>query len=200
MRVRDRAAQLRDPRIGLIAETDTVDEAGGDRVVTQQRRLVCQCVQGGRLDTARGRQRLPHLSMQALHKSGISLAMGVGVAVLGENISRRLIFTTRDELRLNPDLGEGIAQEQRAGGEPHQSDGPRRLHPHLPETGRQVIGQRARIRFSPGDRRLAGRERHDGLAQFLNRAGRGRRDLDTGDQSRDPRIVGGTMDGLDRLP
>ena len=49
-----------------------------------------------------------------------------------------------------------IAQEQRVGGKADQPDRPRRLHPHLAERRRQVVGQRSGIRLGPRQRRLEG--------------------------------------------
>ena len=121
----------------------------GDRVVTQQRGAVGQLVDGGGLDAARLGDRLPHLGVQALDEAGVGLAVGVGVVVLGEQVGRRLVLAARHELGFDTGLVEGVAQEQRVGGEADQADGSRRLHPHLAERRRQVVGQRARVGLGP---------------------------------------------------
>ena len=56
------------------------------------------------LDPARLGDRLPHLGVQALDQPAVGLPVGVGVAVLGEKVCRRLVFAARDELRLEPAL------------------------------------------------------------------------------------------------
>ena len=125
--------------------------------------------------------------------------MGVGVAVLREKVCRGLVFTACDELRLDARLVQRVAQEQGVGRETHQADSPRRLHPHLAERRRQVVGQGAGIRFGPRQRRFDIAERRDGFAQFLHRPGRRGRDLHPGDQAGHPGVVGGAVDGSDDL-
>ena len=143
--------------------------------------------------------RLPDLGVQAVEQPAVGLAVGVGVAVLREKVCRGLVFAAGDELRLDTRLVERIAQEQRVGREADQSDGSRRLHPHLAERRRQVVRQRAGIGLGPRQRRLDVAERGDGLAQLLHRSRRGGRDLHPGDQAGDPRVVGGAVDGGDGL-
>ena len=141
-----------------------------DRVVAQQRRPVGERVDVGGLDVARLGDRGEHLRVQALDQPAVGLAVRLGVAVLGEEVGRRLVLAARDELRLDAGLVERVAQEQRVGGEADQPDGAGRLHPHLAERRRQVVGQRARVGLRPRQRRLDVAERDDGLAQFLHRA------------------------------
>ncbi len=119
----DRAAgQFTDPRIRLVPEPDPVDQTGGHRVITQHRRPVGQCVDGLRGQLPRFGDGLPRLCLQALDHPAVGLALRVGVAVFGENVCRRFVFTARDELGLDTHLVKRIAQERGVGGETDQSD------------------------------------------------------------------------------
>ena len=146
------------------------------------------------IDVAGFGDRLPHLALQAFQHPGDGLAVGVGEAVLGEKVCRRLVFASRDDLGFDPRLVERVAQERGVAGEADQPDASRGLHPDLTERRGQVVGQRARIGLGPGQRRLDGAESRDRLAQLLNRRRRRRRRLHAGDQPGDPRVLGGAVD------
>ena len=156
------ANEFTDAGVGLVAEPDAVDQATGDGVVAQQRRLVGERVDLIGCQVARLGDRLPHLAVQAFDQPAVGLAVGVGVAVLCEKVCRGLVFAASDELRLDAGLVQRVAQEQRVGGETDQPDGARRLHPHLAERRRQVVRQRAGVGLGPRQRRLDIAEGGDG--------------------------------------
>ncbi|SLC89886.1 Uncharacterised protein [Mycobacteroides abscessus subsp. massiliense] len=141
------AGELADTRVGLVAIADAVYQSTGDRIGTTQRRPVRQGIHFGGVELARHRHTVPNLFRQTLQQSSVGLPLRVGVAVFGEKICRRLVLATREELCLHAGLVERTAQEcplGRESDEPHRSG---RLHPHLAERRRKVIGKRARIRL-----------------------------------------------------
>src|SRR5271156_5360132 len=95
--------------------------------------MIGQPVEGVLADVARVADRQTPPRTQALQQPGGGFAMSIGVAVLCEKVYRRLVFTARDELRLDTGLVQRVAQEKSVGGEADQPDGARRLHPHLAE-------------------------------------------------------------------
>ena len=76
------ADEFADPAVGLVAETDPVDQPPLHRSVAQQRRLLCQGVDVGGVDVPRLGDRSHHLGVQALDQPAVRFAMGVGVCVL----------------------------------------------------------------------------------------------------------------------
>ena len=83
---------------------------------------------------------------------------------------------------------------------PTSADGARRLHPHLAERRRQVVGQCAGIGLGPRQRRLDRREGRHRVPQLLDRARRGGRNLHPRDQPGHAVVGGRTMDRGNRLP
>ncbi len=145
------AGEFGDPRVRLVTESDAVDQAPRDGVVAKQWGAVGQGVEFGGVEMSRLRDRREHLRVQALDQPAVGFPVRLGVSTLGEHVGRRLVLTLRDELGLDAELVERIAKERRIGGEPDESNGARRLHPHLAERRRQVVRQRAGIGLRPRD-------------------------------------------------
>jgi hypothetical protein len=135
----------------------------------------------------------PHLAVQAVQQPAVRLAVGIGVAVLREKVCGRLVFAAGDELRLDARLVERVAQEQRARRETDKPDRAGRLHPHLPERRRQVIGQRAGIRLAHASDGLTSLNAAIASRKLLHRACGGRRNLHPGDQPGHPRVLGSAV-------
>ena len=147
--IRD-TGEFGDPPIGLVPETDSVDQTAGEGVVAQQWGAVSERVQHGHIEATGLGDTLPHLSVQAFDQPAVSFPVRVGVAALGEDVHRGLVFPARHELRLDTDLVQSVTQEQCVGGETDQPDGAGRLHPHLTERRREIVGQGARVGLGPG--------------------------------------------------
>ena len=139
----------------------------------------------------------PHLIVQAFDQAAVRFPVGVGVAALGEGVHRGLVFPARKELCLDTDLVQCVVQEQSVGGESDQPDGAGRLHPYLAERRGEVVGEGARVGLSPCHRRLGRGKSGYGCTQFLNRSGRGGRQLHARDEPDDARILGGPVNGGD---
>ena len=86
------ANQFSDSRVGLVTEPDAIDQPRLDGDIAQQRRAVGQTVEAVLADLARLGYRLPYLAAQAFQQPGVGFPVGVGVAVLRENVYRRLVF------------------------------------------------------------------------------------------------------------
>ena len=106
-----RVSQLADAAVGLIPESDAVDQRGAKRVIAQQWSAVGEFVESGDVEPPGLSDPLPHLIVQAFDQAAVGFPMCLGVAVLREHVRRRLVLPPRDELGLKAGLIEGVPQE-----------------------------------------------------------------------------------------